>query len=123
MPSALSRWVDRGELTACLLYTSIVLLRSPEALARQFFPDGAYKIYLDSEMTEEKVMAVGNPLTEELQQKILSIDGVTDIIPVSYTHLALYRVRIFSCYGQLQWCFAQVHGTCRPEGLRLSCLA
>ena len=37
-----------------------------------------YKIYLDSEMTEEKVMAAGNPLNEELKQEILSIDGVTD---------------------------------------------
>ena len=40
-----------------LVVSSIVLLRSPEALARRFFPDGDYKIYLDSEMTEEKVMA------------------------------------------------------------------
>ncbi len=32
-------------------------------------------------MTEEKVMAAGNPLNEELKQEILSIDGVTDIIP------------------------------------------
>ena len=30
-----------------LVVSSIVLLRSPEALARQFFPDGDYKIYLD----------------------------------------------------------------------------
>ena len=33
-----------------LVVSSIVLLRSPEALARQFFPDGDYKIYLDSEV-------------------------------------------------------------------------
>ena len=45
-----------------LVVSSMVLLRSPEALARQLFPDGDYKIYLDSEMTEEKVMAAGNPL-------------------------------------------------------------
>ena len=32
-------------------------------------------------MTEEKVMATGNPLNEELKQEVLSIDGVTDIIP------------------------------------------
>ena len=33
-----------------LVVSSVVLLRSPETLARQFFPDGDYKIYLDSEV-------------------------------------------------------------------------
>ena len=63
-----------------LVVSSLVLLRSPEALARQFFPDGDYKIYLLSELTEQEVMAAGNPLNEELKQEILSIDGVTDVI-------------------------------------------
>ncbi len=63
-----------------LVVSSIVLLRSPEALARLFFPDGDYKIYLASELTEQEVMAAGNPLNDELKQEILSIDGVTDVI-------------------------------------------
>ena len=63
-----------------MVVSSIVLVRSPEQIARLYFPDGDYKIYLDSEMTEEKVMAAGNPLNEELKQEILSVDGVTDII-------------------------------------------
>ena len=63
-----------------LVVSSLVLLRSPEALARQVFPDGDYKIYLDSKLTEQEVMAAGNPLNEELKQEILSIDGVTDVI-------------------------------------------
>ncbi len=63
-----------------LVVSSLVLLRSPEALARQYFPDGDYKIYLRSELTEQEVMAAGNPLNEELKREILSIDGVTDVI-------------------------------------------
>lgn len=63
-----------------LVVSSLVLLRSPEALARQVFPDGDYKIYLLSELTEQEVMAAGNPLNEELKREILSIDGVTDVI-------------------------------------------
>ena len=81
-----------------LVVSSIVLLRSPEALARQFFPDGDYKIYLDSEMTEEKVMAAGNPLNEELQQEILAIDGVTDIIPSRQSLHATYKTEIHQEY-------------------------
>ena len=82
-----------------LVVSSIVLLRSPEALARQFFPDGDYKIYLDSEMTEEKVMAAGNPLNEELKQEILSIDGVTDIIPSRQSLHATYKTEIHQAGG------------------------
>ncbi len=63
-----------------LVVSSLVLLRSPEALARQYFPDGDYKIYLHSKLTEQEVMAAGNPLNEELKREILSIDGVTDVI-------------------------------------------
>ena len=81
---------DDGHNGTCLLYTS---------LARQFFPDGDYKIYLDSEMTEEKVMAAGNPLNEELKQEILSIDGVTDIIPSRQSLHATYKTEIHQAGG------------------------
>ena len=77
-----------------LVVSSIVLLRSPEALARQFFPDGDYKIYLDSEVAEEKVMAAGNPLNEELKKEILSIDGVTDVIVNRQTLHATFKTDI-----------------------------
>ena len=63
-----------------LVVSSVVLLRSPKALARQYFPDADYKIYLDSKLPEQEVMAAGNPLNEELKQEILAIDGVTDVI-------------------------------------------
>ena len=65
-----------------LVVSSMVLTRSPQQAARLFFPDGDYKIYLSSEQPEEEIMAVGNPLNEELRQKILSVDGVTDVLVI-----------------------------------------
>lgn len=62
------------------MVSSMVLLRSPEALARQIYPYGDYKIYLHSELAVEEAMAAGNPLNEKLKQEILAIDGVTDVI-------------------------------------------
>lgn len=78
-----------------LVVSSLVLLRSPEAIARQSFPDGDYKIYLDSDLPEDKVMAEGNPLNEELKQEILSIDGVTDIIVSRQSLPANYKLDDF----------------------------
>ena len=85
--------------TILLVVSSIVLLRSPEALARQFFPDGDYKIYLQSEVPKEELMAAGNPLNEELKQEILSIDGVTDIIPSRHTLHATIKTDIYQTVG------------------------
>ena len=65
-----------------LVVSSMVLTRSPQQVARLFFPDGDYKIYLSSEQPEEEIMAAGNPLNEELRQKILSVDGVTDVLVI-----------------------------------------
>lgn len=64
-----------------LVISSILLVRAPEMQARQYFPDGDYKIYLDADQPEAEIMAEGNPLNEDLKQEILSIDGVTDILP------------------------------------------
>ena len=65
----------------CLLIISSALLtRSPEQYARQFFPDGDYEIYLDSEKSEIELMTEGNPFNVRLKEEILSIDGVTDVI-------------------------------------------
>ena len=63
-----------------LVVSSMALARSPEQAARLLFPDGDYKIYLSSEQPEERVMAAGNPLDEELRQEILSVEGVTDVL-------------------------------------------
>ena len=63
-----------------LVTASILLVRSPERIARQFFPDGDYKIYINSEKTEYEVMSKGNPLNEALRQEVLAVDGVTDVI-------------------------------------------
>lgn len=77
-----------------LVVSSIVLLRSPERLARQAFPDGDYKIYLDSEQSEEEIMAIGNPLNEELRREILSVDGITDVIASRQTLHATFRTDV-----------------------------
>ena len=61
-----------------MVASSIVLVRSPEQIARLFFPDSDYKIYLQD--LSEEMLVKGNPLNEELKQEVLSIDGVTDII-------------------------------------------
>ena len=82
-----------------LVVSSIVLLRSPEALARRFFTDGDYKIYLQSEVPKEELMAAGNPLNEELKQEILAIDGVTDIIPSRHTLHATIKTDIYQSVG------------------------
>lgn len=63
-----------------LIIASALLTRSPEQCARQFFPDGDYKIYLDSEKSEIELMSEGNPFNARLKEEILSIDGVTDVI-------------------------------------------
>ena len=63
-----------------LVVSSMALARSPEQVARLFFPDGDYKLYLSSEQPEEEIMAAGNPLNEELRQEILSVDGVRSVL-------------------------------------------
>jgi len=61
-----------------MVVSSIVLVRSPEQIARLYFPDSDYKIYLQD--LSEEMLVKGNPLNEELKQEVLSIDGVMDII-------------------------------------------
>ncbi len=63
-----------------LAVSSMLLTRSPEQAARLYFPDGDYKIYLDSEQPEEDIMAAGNPMNEDLRQELLSVDGVRDVL-------------------------------------------
>ena len=61
-----------------MVVSSIVLVRSPEQIARLYFPDSDYKIYLQD--LSEEMLVKGNPLNEELKQEVLSVDGVPDII-------------------------------------------
>ena len=61
-----------------MVVSSIVLVRSPEQIARLYFPDSDYKIYLQD--LSEEMLVKGNPLNDELKQEVLSVDGVTDII-------------------------------------------
>ena len=84
-----------------LVVSSIVLLRSPEALARQIYPYGDYKIYLHSELAVEEAMAAGNPLNEKLKQEILAIDGVTDVITKRQSLHINYRANGIDEAG---WC-------------------
>ena len=60
--------------------SSVLLTRSPMQCARRWFSDGDYKIYLNSEQSEEEIMMAGNPLNEKLKQEILSIDGITEVL-------------------------------------------
>lgn len=66
-----------GLLLLCA--STLVLTYSPEALARKYFPNGEYKIYIDSDRKLFDVLSSGNPLSEELRQEILELDGVEDV--------------------------------------------
>ena len=63
-----------------LVISSVSLVQSPERMARQQFPYGNYKIYIDSEKSQTDILRSGNPLSEELKQEIRTIDGVTNIV-------------------------------------------
>lgn len=63
-----------------LIITSVLLTKSPEQYARQFYPDGDYAIHLDSQKSEIAIMTEGNPLNTTLKEELLSIDGVLDVI-------------------------------------------
>lgn len=63
-----------------LAVSSLLILQSPEKLARQYFKNGDYKIYIDSDKEHIDILKQGNPLNEELKQEILDIDGVEEIL-------------------------------------------
>ncbi len=63
-----------------LAVSSLLILQSPEKLARQYFKNGDYKIYMDSDKEHINLLKQGNPLNEELKQEILDIDGVEEIL-------------------------------------------
>ena len=94
-----------------LVVSSFVLLRSPERLAREYFPDGDYKIRLYSELPEEEIIAAGNPLNEKLNQEILSIDGVTDVLAKRQSLHATYTVNGFTESGMCDMLTEQNYST------------
>lgn len=63
-----------------LVFSTLLLTYSPDTYARKYFPNGDYKIYIDSEKDSLDILYSGNPLTEELRREILEIDGVKDVI-------------------------------------------
>lgn len=81
-----------------LIISSIALTQSPERIARQYFPDGDYKIYNNADSLNNSLLA-GNPLNEEVRQEILSIDGVTDIIITRQSAFAEFSTEHSSTRG------------------------
>lgn len=63
-----------------LVVSSMLLLQSPNKMARQYFPDGDYKIYIKSDDDHTDLLYHGNPLTKELREELLNVEGVTDVI-------------------------------------------
>ena len=63
-----------------LIISAVFLTRSPEKFVRQYFPNSDYRVYVDSDISEIELFSSGNPLNDNLKKKILSIDGVTDVI-------------------------------------------
>ena len=65
-----------------LVSASLLASYSPEANARLAFQYGDFKIYLDSEESSMgDIQRAGNPLTEELREQVLALDGVQDVVP------------------------------------------
>lgn len=56
-------------------------------------------------------MAAGNPLNEELKQEILSIDGVTDIIPSRQSLYATLKTDIYQSGGMCDMLTDQNYAT------------
>ena len=79
-----------------LVTASILLVRSPERIARQFFPDGDYKIYINSEKTEYEVMSKGNPLIDSHLAELLSsqTDGAKDTV-FPFLQMGLFVLVLF----------------------------
>lgn len=63
-----------------LAVSSLLILQSPEKLARQYFKNGDYKIYMDSYKEHIDLLKQGNPLNKKLKQEILDVDGVEEIL-------------------------------------------
>ena len=63
-----------------LVISSLCLVQSPEKLAKYYFPNGDYRVFLYSEREHIDILKNGNPLDEKLKEEILAIDGVSDII-------------------------------------------
>lgn len=67
-----------GILLLCA--STLLLTYQPELMAGKYFPNGHYKVYIDSEEEISEVLYSGNPLSEELRQEILAVEGVEDVL-------------------------------------------
>ena len=62
-----------------LVICSIMLVQDPEQIARRFYPNGDFKIYLKSDRGLLDILKEGNPLNENLKKEVLAIPGVQGI--------------------------------------------
>lgn len=67
-----------GILLLCA--STLLLIYSPRELAKKQFPHGEYKVYISSQNDTSNVLHSGNPLSEELRQQILALDGVKEVV-------------------------------------------
>ena len=62
-----------------MVICSIMLVQDPEQIARRFYPNGDFKIYLKSDRGLLDILKEGNPLNENLKKEVLAIPGVQGI--------------------------------------------
>ena len=62
-----------------LTVSSALLLQSPVKMAQHYFGDADYKIYIKSDKEPTELLYSGNPLNDNLKEKISSIPGVNEI--------------------------------------------
>src|SRR5699024_7264716 len=58
---------------------SLLLTYSPERMARMDYPEGDFKLYIESDRNLTDIFREGNPLSEELREEVQAIDGVESV--------------------------------------------
>lgn len=86
-----------GVLLLCA--STLLLTYSPDTISRRYFPNGDYKIYIDSDQDLSELFYSGNPLTEELRQQVLAIDGVEAVITARQSAGADFQAGSYSGGG------------------------
>ena len=62
-----------------LAASTLLLTYSPERMARMDYPDGDFKLYIESDRDLTDIFRDGNPLSEKLREEVLAIDGVESV--------------------------------------------
>lgn len=62
-----------------LAASSLLLTYSPERMARMDYPEGDFKLYIESDRNLTDIFREGNPLSEELREEVQAIDGVESV--------------------------------------------